>query len=100
MSSVKKWNMPRGTSVSESPGGEFVLAADYAALEVEIEKLRAELAAPVQQAVPDVSAMARTLADRSADACNVNREDNWAIHGQDYIDDVTAMLAECRGLSK
>jgi hypothetical protein len=51
-------------------------------------------AAPVQQvSVPDVSAMARTLADRSADACNVNREDNWAIHGQDYIDDVTAMLA-------
>lgn len=50
--------------------------------------------APVQQvSVPDVSAMARTLADRSADACNVNREDNWAIHGQDYIDDVTAMLA-------
>ena len=51
-------------------------------------------AAPIQQvSVPDVSAMARILADRSADACNVNREDNWAIHGQDYIDDVTAMLA-------
>lgn len=51
-------------------------------------------AAPVQQVrVPDVSAMARTLADRNADACNVNREDNWAIYGQDYIDDVTAMLA-------
>jgi len=51
-------------------------------------------AAPVQQvSVPDVSAMARILADRNADACNVNREDNWAIYGQDYIDDVTAMLA-------
>lgn len=46
-----------------------------------------------QVSVPDVSAMARILADRNADACNVNREDNWAIHGQDYIDDVTAMLA-------
>ena len=53
-----------------------------------------QLAAPVQQvSVPDVSSMARILADRNADACNVNREDNWAIYGQDYIDDVTAMLA-------
>jgi len=57
----------------------------------EVARLKAD---PVQQvSVPDVSAMARILADRSADACNVNREDNWAIHGQDYIDDVTAMLA-------
>lgn len=49
---------------------------------------------PVQQvSVPDVSSMARILADRNADACNVNREDNWAIYGRDYIDDVTAMLA-------
>lgn len=63
-----------------------------------IERLMSEVArlnaAPVQQvSVPDVSAMARILADRNADACNVNREDNWAIYGQDYIDDVTAMLA-------
>lgn len=49
---------------------------------------------PVQQvSVPDVSAMARVLADRHADACNVNREDNWAIYGRDYIDDVTAIIA-------
>ena len=60
-----------------------------------LDKALAHLnAAPVQQvSAPDVSAMARTLADRNADACNVNREDNWAIYGQDYIDDVTAMLA-------
>lgn len=63
-----------------------------------IERLMSEVArlnaAPVQQvSVPDVSAMARILADRNADACNVNREDNWGIYGQDYIDDVTAMLA-------
>ena len=63
-----------------------------------IDRLMSEVArlnaAPVQQvSVPDVSAMARILADRSADACNVNREDNWAIYGQDYIDDVTAMLS-------
>lgn len=63
-----------------------------------IERLMSEVArlnaAPVQRvSVPDVSAMARILADRNADACNVNREDNWTIYGQDYIDDVTAMLA-------
>jgi len=56
------------------------LVADHKALRAE------------QQGVADVSAMARVLADRNADACNVNREDNWAIYGQDYIDDVRAML--------
>lgn len=63
-----------------------------------IERLMSEVArlnaAPVHQvSVPDVSSMARILADRNADACNVNREDNWAIYGRDYIDDVVAMLA-------
>ena len=32
MSEVKKWHMPRGTSVSEGEYGEFVLASDYDAL--------------------------------------------------------------------
>lgn len=43
--------------------------------------------------VPDVSAMARVLSDRSADACNIDRTDNWAMYGQEYIEDVQAMLA-------
>ena len=43
--------------------------------------------------VPDVSAMARVLSDRSADACNIDRADHWAMYGQEYIDDVQAMLA-------
>lgn len=43
--------------------------------------------------VPDVSVMARVLSDRSADACNIDRTDNWAMYGQEYIEDVQAMLA-------
>lgn len=43
--------------------------------------------------VRDVSAMARVLSDRQADACNVDRHDQWKIYGQDFIADVTAMLA-------
>lgn len=43
--------------------------------------------------VPNVSAMARVLSDRSADACNIDRTDNWAMYGQEYIEDVQAMLA-------
>lgn len=43
--------------------------------------------------VPDVSAMARVLSDRSADACNIDRTDNWAMYGQEYIEDVQAMLS-------
>ena len=37
--------------------------------------------------------MARVLSDRSADACNIGRADNWAMYGQEYIEDVQAMLA-------
>ena len=47
--------------------------------------------------VPDVSAMAKVLSDRSADACNIDRTDNWAMYGQEYIEDVRAMLAASTG---
>lgn len=40
MSSVKRWRMPRGTSVSEGEDGEFVLASDYDTLTAECERLR------------------------------------------------------------
>ena len=46
-----------------------------------------------QVAVPDVSAMAKVLSDRAADACCVDPDDNWKIYGQEYIEDVRAMLA-------
>lgn len=55
---------------------------------------RAALSAPSHgEQVRDVSAMARVLSDRQADSCNVDRDDQWKIYGQDFIDDVTAMLA-------
>lgn len=43
MSSVKRWHMPRGTSVSEGEDGEFVLASDYDTLAAECERLRGEV---------------------------------------------------------
>ena len=46
--------------------------------------------------MPDVSAMAKVLSDRAADACNIDRADNWAMYGQEYIDDVQAMLEVAR----
>ena len=61
--------------------------ARVAVLEAEVAELRKRVC------VPDVSAMARVLSDRSADACNIDRTDNWAIYGQEYIGDVRAMLA-------
>jgi hypothetical protein len=35
---------------------------------------------------------ARALSDRSAEACNVNKEDNWAIYGDDFISDARAAI--------
>lgn len=71
-------------------GAEYdALAGKIATLEAENAKLRAEL----ERRAADVSAMARVLSDRAADACNIDRGDNWAMYGQEYIDDVHAMLA-------
>lgn len=50
-----------------------------------------------QGAVPDVSAMAKVLSDRVADARCVDPDDNWKIYGQEYIEDVRAMLAASTG---
>jgi hypothetical protein len=44
--------------------------------------------------------VARALADRSADACNVNREDNWKIYGNDFIEDARAAIAAIEGKEK
>ena len=46
-----------------------------------------------QGAAPDASAMAKVLSDRVASAYCVDPDDNWKIYGQEYIEDVRAMLA-------
>jgi hypothetical protein len=40
-----------------------------------------------------VSVAARILSDRSAEACGVNRDDNWKIYSEDFIEDARAVLA-------
>ncbi|MCC4260823.1 hypothetical protein LL270_09160 [Pseudomonas aestusnigri] len=66
--------------------------AEY--LEEELRKARAEVAELRKRVcVPDVSTMARVLSDRVADARNIDRTDNWAMYGGEYIEDVQAMLA-------
>lgn len=65
----------------------------YAAAEELLSIARTAWQRTQSAGVPDVSAMARVLSDRSADACNIDRTDNWAMYGQEYIEDVQAMLA-------
>lgn len=77
---IKEWAKLRGLSLADAAvlSWQDLLAAQQ----------RTQAAA-----VPDVSAMAKVLSDRSADACNIGRDDNWAMYGQEYIEDVRAMLA-------
>jgi hypothetical protein len=42
---------------------------------------------------PQADVMAKTLSDRCADQCQVDRDDYWKQYGDDCIDDVKAMLA-------
>jgi len=66
--------------------------AEY--LEEELRKARAEIEELRKRVcVPDVSTMARVLSDRVASARCVDPEDNWKIYGQEFIEDVRAMLA-------
>lgn len=48
----------------------------------------------------NVPFMARFLADRTAKVCNVDKDDHWKQYGQDWIDDVTAMLAALSAQTK
>ena len=74
------------------------LSAELIAPELLKNLLAAAPATPAAQgAVPDVSAMAKVLSDRAASACCVDPDDNWKIYGQDYIEDVRAMLASAEG---
>ena len=59
------------------------------------------IAAPVQPAPltdEQASKIARTLADENADACSVDRDDNWKIYGQDFIQDVRFVEKEIAAL--
>lgn len=51
---------------------------------------------PVQSAkdLPNilVNKMARALCNRHADACGVDREDQWKFYSQDFIDDAQCMI--------
>lgn len=38
---------------------------------------------------------ARTLCDRGADQCGVDREDSWKTYGDDYLKDAEAVLSAC-----
>lgn len=44
----------------------------------------------------NIHTMARTLASRCADACNVDRDDYWKQYGDECIEDVEAMVAACQ----
>lgn len=50
---------------------------------------RASRAKPV---VPPVHVMAKALSDRHAKELNIDKDDNWKLYGQAYIEDVEAML--------
>ena len=98
-------DLPRRLRIKASMialGERIAWGSDTAIMEEAADMIEALSAAAqstpaAQGAVPEVSAMARVLSDRSADACNIDRDDNWAMYGQEYIEDVQAMLAASTG---
>ena len=43
---------------------------------------------------------ARVMSDRQADACNIDKEDQWKVYGQNFIDDARAMLEAAHGIKE
>ena len=66
------------------PDGEWCKYADVLAAAPAV--VQAEVSAA------KVSAAARVLADRSAEACNVDKDDNWKVYSEDFIEDARAAL--------
>ena len=60
-------------------------------MEDKLEYSAADMASAA--AALNVSAMARVLSDLCADTSDIDRDYNWAMCGQGYIEDVRAMLA-------
>lgn len=70
---------------------------------IELTDLRAQLAqlqaAPAGRGAPDETAMARALCNYHADLCGVNRDDQWNLFSEDFLNDVAVMLAADRRLN-
>ena len=47
-----------------------------------------------------VVAAARMLNERQADACGVDKDDQWKMYGQDFIEDARAMLEAAHGIKE
>jgi len=60
---------------------------------------RVAVARKVEFTEADIFAAARVLADRSAEACGVDKDDNWKIYSEDFIADARTALAAIRSLS-
>lgn len=55
-------------------------------------QLRAEIISE-----PNIRKAARAMSDRQADLCNINKEDLWNLHSQDFINDARAVLEKTYG---
>jgi hypothetical protein len=102
---VKRWHMPRGTSISEHEDGEFVLSTDYARLEQECETWkitaagemdrRDEMQAERDAALKQVEGLREALQAFTGAAYPVShqinsRGYNWS---QAYLDEALALAS-------
>lgn len=64
--------------------GEYVKFSDVASL-----ASQSQAAQPTGNLTDaQISAAARHMSDRSAAVCNVDKDDNWKVYGQDFIDEL------------
>ena len=75
---------------------ELALVGERTELRAQLEQLQA---APAERGAPDETAMARALCNYHADLCGVNRDDQWNLYSEDFLNDVAVMLAADRRLN-
>ena len=83
-------------NIAEYNEHESCWRAEIANLRAQLEQLQA---APAERGAPDETAMARALCNYHADLCGVNRDDQWNLYSEDFLNDVAVMLAADRRLN-
>lgn len=87
-----KWWADEGSSITPNPGDDLEEHAKRVA-QIAWDNGAYKATQPTDEGIAKA---ARALSDRTADACGIDKDDNWAIYGEEFIADARVMLNAAR----
>lgn len=92
MTDFNTWWEREGSGMIPNPGEDFEEHAKRIA-QIAWDNGAYKATQPTDEGI---SKAARVLSDRTADACGIDKDDNWAIYGNEFIADARAVLNAAR----